>query len=152
MTNTHHFGRTARLAIAGAGIVAVLGTGAVAASAASALGISSGRTSTGALTSAGTGGRTASTASTGSTGSTVSTATGTTAAGRVTGSSISYRQAIRIAKKRVPGARVGKVEREWEHGRRVWKVELHKRGVEYRVYVSVRTGAIVKFRQKHDDD
>ncbi|GII86488.1 hypothetical protein Ssi03_44780 [Sphaerisporangium siamense] len=73
-------------------------------------------------------------------------------ASSVTGSAaISARQAVRIAKKRVPGARVTEVEREWEHGQRVWKVELTKRHTEYDVYVSARTGKIVKFRQEHDD-
>ncbi|MDH2425133.1 PepSY domain-containing protein [Sphaerisporangium sp. TRM90804] len=44
-----------------------------------------------------------------------------------------------------------KIEREWEHGHRARKIELHKGHREYRVYVSARTGKIVKFRQKYDD-
>ncbi|MFC4584634.1 PepSY domain-containing protein [Sphaerisporangium corydalis] len=125
MTNTQRMSKTVRLAIAGAAAVAVLGAGAVAAEAA---------TSAAATTS------TAVPAST----ATVSVATTATTA------AVSSRQAIRIAKKRVPGARVTKVEREWEHGHRTWKVELQKGHTEYRVYVSVRTGKIIKFRRKHD--
>ncbi|MEV7804817.1 PepSY domain-containing protein [Microbispora sp. NPDC088329] len=64
---------------------------------------------------------------------------------------ITRSQAIAIAKRRVPGARVATVEREWEHGHRVWKVELHKGHREYDVYVSVANGRIVKFRVKNDD-
>ncbi|MEV7965130.1 PepSY domain-containing protein [Sphaerisporangium sp. NPDC088356] len=128
MTNTRSIGKAARLTIAGVGAIAVLTTGAVAASAATALSTPAAATST-----------TASPA-------TVTTGTVTSATAGVT-----YRQAIRIAKKRVPGARVTEVEREWEHGYRVWKVELKKHHAEYRVYISVKTGKITKFRQKHDD-
>ncbi|MEU8174791.1 PepSY domain-containing protein [Microbispora hainanensis] len=74
----------------------------------------------------------------------VSTASASTAA-------ISWRQAVAIAKKRVPGARVTEVEREWEHGYRTWKVELHKGHTEYDVYVAIATGRIIKFRVDHDD-
>ena len=42
------------------------------------------------------------------------------------------------------------IEREWEHGRLVWKIELYANGVEYDVRVDARTGAIVRFRA--DDD
>ncbi|WP_405140330.1 PepSY domain-containing protein [Sphaerisporangium sp. NBC_01403] len=128
MTKTQSIGKAARLTIAGAGAIAVLTTGAVAASAATQLSTPAAATSTTA---------TAATATTG----TVSSST----------AAITYSQAIRIAKKRVPGARVTEVEREWEHGYRVWKVELKKRHAEYRVYISVKTGKIIKFRQKHDD-
>jgi uncharacterized membrane protein YkoI len=64
---------------------------------------------------------------------------------------ITRAKAITIAKRRVPGARVTKVEREWEHGQRTWKVELRKGGREYEVYVSIRTGKVIKFRSHHDD-
>lgn len=64
---------------------------------------------------------------------------------------ITRRQAIAIARKRVPGARVTGVEREWEHGHLTWKVELRKGAWEYEVYVSVRTGKIVKFERDYDD-
>ncbi|MEU8271750.1 PepSY domain-containing protein [Sphaerisporangium sp. NPDC049002] len=130
MTKTRSIGKAARLTIAGAGAIAVLTTGAVAASAANALSTPAASTST--------------------TASAVTATTSTTST-VTTSSAITYRQAIRIAKKRVPGARVTEVEREWEHGYRVWKVELKKHHTEYRVYISVKTGKIIKFRQKHDD-
>jgi uncharacterized membrane protein YkoI len=62
---------------------------------------------------------------------------------------ITRAKAITIAKRRIPGARVTKVEREWEHGQRTWKVELRKGGREYEVYVSIKTGKIIKFRSHH---
>jgi len=65
--------------------------------------------------------------------------------------SITRKQAIAIAKKKVPGAWVTEVEREWEHGHRTWKVELRKGAWEYEVYVSIRTGEIVKFDRDYDD-
>ncbi|RCG32572.1 peptidase [Sphaerisporangium album] len=124
MTNTTSTtrGRTVKLLIGGAGALAVLGAGTAAAEGATRAAVPSGATA--AVTAP-------------------AAATATTA--------ITYRQAVRIAKKRVPGARVTKVEREWEHGHRVWKVELKRNGTEYRVYVSTRTGKIIKFRTKHDD-
>ncbi|MFF3438921.1 PepSY domain-containing protein [Streptosporangium sp. NPDC002721] len=94
---------------------------------------------------------TAVTGGTGSTGATVTGATGTAAAPVTSSAYISSRKAVQIAKKRVPGARVSKVEREWEHGQRTWKVELHKGAWEYDVYVSARTGKIIKLKRDHDD-
>ncbi|MFC4529558.1 PepSY domain-containing protein [Sphaerisporangium dianthi] len=132
MTNAHRISKAAKLAIAGAGVAVVLGTGAAASAASPGFSVPSGAASL-----------------TGATGSAAASAA-TASQGSATSLGITYRQAIRIAKKRVPGARVTKVEREWEHGRRAWKVELHKRGIEYRVYISVTTGKIIKFRQKHD--
>jgi uncharacterized membrane protein YkoI len=87
------------------------------------------------------------------------TATITSAAGTVTATAaapastatISYSRALQIAKKRVPGARVTKAERELEHGYRTWKFELRKGGREYEVYVSTKTGKIVKFKSGRDD-
>lgn len=72
-----------------------------------------------------------------------------TARSAVSSSGFTRRQAIVIAKRRVPGARVIKAEREWEHGHRTWKVELRRGHREYRVYVSSATGRIVKFRTHH---
>jgi len=65
---------------------------------------------------------------------------------------ITREQAIEIAKKRVPGAQVTDVEREWEHGQRVWEIELHKGAWEYDVFVSAGSGEIVKYEEDHDDD
>ncbi len=94
---------------------------------------------------------TATAAGTGTTGALVTGATGTAAAPVTTSAGISSRKAVQIAKKRVPGARVSKVEREWEHGRRAWKVELHRGAWEYDVYVSAKTGKIIKLKRDHDD-
>ncbi|GAA0851195.1 PepSY domain-containing protein [Streptosporangium amethystogenes subsp. fukuiense] len=80
-----------------------------------------------------------------------STAITTTAAADTTAADISARKAVQIAKKRVPGARVTKVEREWEHGQRAWKIELRKGAWEYDVYVSARTGKIIKLKREYDD-
>ena len=79
------------------------------------------------------------------------TATATAAAAQAGTASISYSRALQIAKKRVSGARVAKVEREVEHGYRTWKFELRKGGREYEVYVSTKTGKIIKFRSDRDD-
>ena len=94
---------------------------------------------------------TATAAGTGTTGATVTGTTGTTAVPAVTSAGISSRKAVRIAKKRVPGARLSKVERDWEHGQRTWKVELRKGVWEYDVYVSARTGKIIKLKREYDD-
>jgi uncharacterized membrane protein YkoI len=79
------------------------------------------------------------------------TATKGTAEAGTAAKKISCRTAVKIAKKRVPGARVTDVEREWEHGHRTCKVELRKGRWEYEVYVSVTTGKIVKFERDQDD-
>ncbi|MBF8184537.1 PepSY domain-containing protein [Nonomuraea sp. K274] len=59
--------------------------------------------------------------------------------------------AVKIAKKKAPGAHVTDTEREWEHGHRVCKVELRKGNWEYDVYVSLKNGKIVKFKRDYDD-
>jgi uncharacterized membrane protein YkoI len=84
-------------------------------------------------------------------GTTTGTVTTTAVAAPASTADISYSRALQIAKKRVPGARVTKAEREWEHGQRTWKFELRKGGREYEVYVSIRTGKIIKFTSGHDD-
>jgi uncharacterized membrane protein YkoI len=146
MTNAQRISKAARLTIAGAGVVAVLGAGAAAASAATPLAATT-TTLTPATSAASASTDSASTVSASTdSASTASASTVTAATARIT-----RRQAIRIAQRRVPGARVTEVEREWEHGRRVWKVELKKHHAEYRVYISTNTGKIVRFRQKHDD-
>ncbi|MER6826707.1 PepSY domain-containing protein [Streptosporangium sp. NPDC000563] len=94
---------------------------------------------------------TATAATTGTTGVTAVGTTGAATAPVTTSAYISSGQAVKIAKKRVPGARVSKVEREWEHGRRAWKVELHKGAWEYDVYVSAKTGKIIKLKRDYDD-
>ncbi len=80
-----------------------------------------------------------------------STSSASVAQTSVAQTSVTRSQAIAIATRRVPGARVTEVEREWEHGHRTWKVELRKGHREYKVYVAIATGRIVKFRAHHDD-
>ncbi|MER5422204.1 PepSY domain-containing protein [Streptosporangium roseum] len=60
---------------------------------------------------------------------------------------ISYQKAAQIARGRIAGGRVTKIEREYEHGYAIWKVELHKDGWEYDVYLSAESGTIVKFKR-----
>ncbi|WP_066373034.1 PepSY domain-containing protein [Herbidospora mongoliensis] len=60
-------------------------------------------------------------------------------------------QAVKIAKKKVPGAYVSDVEREYEHGHKTWKIELEKGNWEYDVYVAVSNGRIIKFKRDWDD-
>jgi uncharacterized membrane protein YkoI len=101
----------------------------------------------------GAGGGTALASSTGSAAAGTATATAPAAGAPASApaASVSCAKAVRVAKKRVPGARVSEVEREWEHGRRVCKIELEKGRWEYDVYVSQRTGKIVKFKREWDD-
>jgi uncharacterized membrane protein YkoI len=65
---------------------------------------------------------------------------------------ITMEQAVGIAKRKVPGAKVTEVEREREHGRQVWEVELRKGGWEYDIDVDIATGKIVDFDRDYDDD
>ncbi|MDP9861317.1 MULTISPECIES: PepSY domain-containing protein [Streptosporangium] len=62
---------------------------------------------------------------------------------------ISYYKAAEIARKRVLGGRVTKVEREWEYGQAVWKVELRRNDWEYDVHVSATTGEIIRLKRDH---
>ncbi|GAA4221353.1 putative membrane protein YkoI [Streptosporangium album] len=82
--------------------------------------------------------------------SATTTASTAAAAASATASGISSSRAVQIAKKRVPGARVTEVEREWEHGQRVWKVELWKSGRKYEIYVSARTGKVIKHEREQE--
>ncbi|MFD0747173.1 PepSY domain-containing protein [Phytohabitans flavus] len=63
---------------------------------------------------------------------------------------VSRDRAIDIALGKTGGGTVVDTEREWEHGRPAWKIEIVKGGVEYKVYVDRETGGIVKYDR--DDD
>ncbi|MFD8559081.1 PepSY domain-containing protein [Streptosporangium canum] len=65
-------------------------------------------------------------------------------------SEISYQKAAQIARSRVSGGRVTKIERECEHGYAIWKIEVRKDGWEYDIYVSAESGTIVKFKRGSD--
>ncbi|BCJ63331.1 PepSY domain-containing protein [Polymorphospora rubra] len=68
------------------------------------------------------------------------------------GDAVSAERAKEIALARTGGGTVEEVERDREHGRPVWEVEIDKGKVEYEVYVDRETGEIVKFEQDDDDD
>ncbi|HEV7933256.1 MAG TPA: PepSY domain-containing protein, partial [Actinomadura sp.] len=48
----------------------------------------------------------------------------------------------------VPGGRIDSVELEREHGRPVWKVDVLSGGVEHRIQVDARTGAVAREKSK----
>ncbi|MEV0734054.1 PepSY domain-containing protein [Polymorphospora sp. NPDC050346] len=68
------------------------------------------------------------------------------------GDAISAERAKEIALARTGGGTVEEVDRDREHGRPVWEVEIYKGQVEYEVDVDRETGEIVKFEQDDDDD
>ncbi|MGN9907112.1 PepSY domain-containing protein [Phytohabitans sp. LJ34] len=61
-------------------------------------------------------------------------------------------RAIDIALATTGGGTVVDTEREFEHGRPTWKIEIVKGGVEHKVYVDRETGAIVKSDRDDDRD
>ena len=58
----------------------------------------------------------------------------------------------KIALERTGGGEVTEVERELEHGRPVWDVELVRDGVEYEVDVDRETGEVLRFEADGRDD
>ncbi|MEE6307370.1 PepSY domain-containing protein [Plantactinospora veratri] len=73
--------------------------------------------------------------------------TGTAPAGAVDSA-----RAVEIALASAGGGQLDEVEREQEHGREVWSVELVKDGREVEVDVDATTGEIVKTEQDDEDD
>jgi uncharacterized membrane protein YkoI len=72
---------------------------------------------------------------------------------------VGYEKAVEIAKGESGGGQVTEVEREREHGRPAWKVEIVNGATEYEVYVDRENGQIVKSEReavddddRHDDD
>lgn len=63
---------------------------------------------------------------------------------------LSSAEAADIALRHVGGGRVTEIEREFEHGRREWKVEIVHNGREHDVRVDAATGAVT--RTDVDDD
>lgn len=59
-------------------------------------------------------------------------------------------RAAEIALERVGGGEVVEIEREREHGRPVWDIEIVKDGVEYELDIDRETGEIIKVER--DDD
>lgn len=68
------------------------------------------------------------------------------------GAEISADRAVEIALNRTGGGRVDEVEREWEHGRPVWEVEIVRDGVEYELKIDRTNGDVVKAEQESADD
>jgi uncharacterized membrane protein YkoI len=71
---------------------------------------------------------------------------------RATGATrISADRAAAIARDRAGGGTVTKIELDFEHGVRVWTVEVVKGSIEYDVDVNAATGTITKVDIKDDD-
>jgi hypothetical protein len=68
-----------------------------------------------------------------------------------TPTTIDRAEAERIALRTVPGGRVESVEREIEHGRAVWDVDVIARGAKHEVDIDVQTGKVLKHGTGHDD-
>jgi uncharacterized membrane protein YkoI len=68
------------------------------------------------------------------------------------GTAIGANRAVEIALARVGSGRVVKIEREFEHGRRVWSVRIETGGMETRVDVDSNSGSIVRLRTDASDD
>ncbi|GAA1284362.1 hypothetical protein Psi02_33720 [Planotetraspora silvatica] len=152
MTNTPRISKTVKLALVATGSVALLGLVATSTFAAASPGAPSATENTSTPSpSHGTSTTPTDVAAAPTPTPETATATPATPAGP-SPASITSRQAIEIAGKRVPGARVTGVEREWEHGHRVWEVKLVKGGLEYDVQVSAESGTIVRLRQDRGDD
>jgi peptidase YpeB-like protein len=67
------------------------------------------------------------------------------------GSEITSEEAVRIALAHVGGGRVREIERELEHGRREWKVEVVNGGREHDIRVDATTGAVTRTDMDRDD-
>ncbi len=65
--------------------------------------------------------------------------------------SVSRSDAERIAVRAAGGGRVTKVEREAEHGRPVYKVEVQVGGAEHDLYIDRETGAVLRHKVDRDD-
>lgn len=61
-------------------------------------------------------------------------------------------EAVAAALAHVGGGDVGNVEREIEHGVRVWDVDVHHGGVEHDVDVDAATGTVLRTDRDDDDD
>ena len=61
-------------------------------------------------------------------------------------------EAKAIAIRAAGGGRVTKVERETEHGRAVWDVEVYRSGVEHDIDVDRATGEVLRHKTDRDDD
>ncbi|MCW6009890.1 PepSY domain-containing protein [Micromonospora sp. CPCC 205371] len=65
---------------------------------------------------------------------------------------VGHERAVEIALAEAGGGRVTEVEREWEHDRPAWKVEIVNGATEHEVYVDRENGQIVKSEREAVDD
>jgi hypothetical protein len=77
--------------------------------------------------------------------------TGTDDVSHSRGSEVTSEEAASIALAHVGGGRVTEIEREFEHGRREWKVEIVNGGREHDVRVDATTGAVTRTDVDRDD-
>jgi uncharacterized membrane protein YkoI len=68
------------------------------------------------------------------------------------GSAIGAAQARTIAIRAAGGGRVTEIERETEHGRAVWDVEVYRGGVEHDIDVDRATGEVLRHKTDREDD
>ncbi|PZG19448.1 hypothetical protein C1I95_11565 [Micromonospora craterilacus] len=68
------------------------------------------------------------------------------------GEAVSLKRAGEIALAHVGGGRIVEIERDREHGRPVWEVEIIKGGTEHEIDVDRATGAVVKAEHEPVDD
>lgn len=66
-------------------------------------------------------------------------------------SALTEEQAIAIAIAQVPGASVGRVEMEPEHGLLVWKIDLVADSADYEFRIDASSGAVVRAEVDGDD-
>lgn len=60
-----------------------------------------------------------------------------------TGAPTGAGQARQLARQAVPGGSITETERDYEHGRAVWEVDLHKGGRGYEVKIDAATGKVL---------
>ncbi|MDG4788721.1 PepSY domain-containing protein [Micromonospora sp. WMMD1102] len=78
--------------------------------------------------------------------------TGSAPTGSAPAGAVDSARAVEIALASAGGGQLDEVEREQEHGRDVWSVEVVKDGWEIEVDVDAATGEIVKTDREQDDD
>ncbi|MDG4832090.1 PepSY domain-containing protein [Solwaraspora sp. WMMD1047] len=80
------------------------------------------------------------------------TPTGTPTSAPAGTAGIGHDRAVEIALAEAGGGRVDEIERETEHGRQVWSVEIVNGDTEVEVDVDAETGEIVKAEREPADD
>ncbi|OLF12900.1 hypothetical protein BLA60_06490 [Actinophytocola xinjiangensis] len=93
------------------------------------------------------------TSTTGDTSSTSTSPTSSSSSSSVTpaGPGLGPDDAVALVQKRLGGGQVHEVEREHEHGRLEWKVEITKDGVTYDIRVDASSGEVTRVETDDDD-